>query len=243
MKPTIAMVKNIEKLQDALDAIINRGAGVEGMCLAYGATGTGKSTALSYFVNRYHAIYVEASPSWTLTGMLGAIIRAMGVDPKLMEGPRLTAADMEAFIVAEMMGKGRPLFIDELDHILLPGQSTTLRMLESLRSIYDKSRMPVVMVGMDKIDRKIALREQLARRIFVRVRFEDQDRGDVRQVADALCELPVADDWLDDLHTAVKGRIGYVVLNLALAERRAKGNRWDLIDRAHWKEATFITGR
>lgn len=198
------------------------------MMLLYGATGAGKTTALAYLLNRTNAIYVEASPSWTLHSMLATIMRALGAEPKGR------AADMEAYIIDQMAIEGRPLFVDELDHMLLPGQSTTLRMLECLRSLYDKSKMPVLMVGMDKIDRKIQLREQLKRRIFQWVKFEDLTLEDARILTDACVEVPVADDWLEDAYTATQGRIGRLVLVLAQAERRAKANAWIQIDKPTW---------
>lgn len=237
MRAKVAIVKNIGRLMDAYDAIEQRDAGVEGMCLVYGSTGVGKTTALSFLMNRKNAIYVEASPAWTLTSMLASIVRAVGIEP------HGRAADLESVIVDEMAIKGRPLFIDELDHMLLPGQTTTLRMLESLRSIYDKSRMPIVMVGMSKIDRKIKLREQLARRVFQWVEFHDLDREDIRITATDMCEIPVDDGFVEYLFEQTQGRMGRVVLGLAQAERTARGNRWSSISMQRWGNRTLQLGR
>lgn len=228
MRPKIALVGNVRRFIDAYDAIEQRDIGIEGMCLVYGATGAGKTKALTYLMNQRNAIYAEASPSWTLTSMLATIVRALGAEPKGR------AADMEAFIVDQMAIENRPLFIDELDHMLLPGQATTLRMLESLRSIYDKSKMPVVMVGMDKIDRKIRLREQLSRRIFQWIKFEDLNVEDARILADTCSEVRIADDWLTDAQTATQGRIGRLYAVIAHAERRAKANGWPEINKQLW---------
>jgi DNA transposition AAA+ family ATPase len=237
MRAKIAAVKNIARLGDALDAVIDRSDGTEGMVLVYGSTGVGKSTALAYYLNQYNAIYVEASPAWSLGSMLSAICLAMGHMPKGR------AADLEKQITDEMMQAGRPLFIDELDHILLPGQGTSLRMLEALRSIYDKSRMPVVMSGMDKIDRKIKLREQLSRRVFQWVEFTDLDAEDVRITADTLLECHVADDLLADIVTVTQGRMGRLIPVLAQIDRRAKGNGWVEVTKALWGGKPWITGR
>lgn len=228
MRAKIAHVKNIARLGDALDAVIDRSDGTEGMVLVYGATGVGKSTALAYYLNQTNAIYVEASPAWSLGSMLSAICLAMG------HMPRGRAADLEKQITDEMMQQGRPLFVDELDHILLPGQTTSLRMLEALRSIYDKSRMPVVMSGMDKIDRKIKLREQLSRRVFQWVEFTDLDADDVRVTADTLLDCHLEDDLLADLVTATAGRMGRLIPALAAIDRRAKGHGWTSVDQARW---------
>lgn len=236
MRDTTAIVKNIAALMDAFDAVENRDAGVEGMVLVYGATGAGKTRALAYLMNRTNAIYVEASPAWSLTGMLRSIVRACGIEPTGR------ASDMEQQIITEMMFQQRPLFIDELDHLLLPGQGTTLRMLEALRSIYDKSRQPVVMVGMDKVDRHIKTRQQLARRVFQWVPFADLDREDARTVADACCEVEILDDLLDHLLTASGGRMGRLILGLAQIERRAKANRLSAIGLEHWGDRRFNLG-
>ncbi|WP_347279606.1 AAA family ATPase [Plasticicumulans sp.] len=233
MRAETAIVKNIVRLDEAYEAVEQRDPGVEGMVLVYGATGAGKSTAIRRLQDRSNAIYTEASPSWSLQGMLRSIMFACGVDPKGR------AADMEKYVVDHMMGENRPLIVDELDHLMLPGQSTTLRMLEALRSLYDKSGMPVVMVGMDKIDRKIKLREQLSRRIFQWVRFDDLDYEDIRTTADSLCEVAVADDLLDHLVRQVGARMGWIVPNLARIERRAKGNGWSEIDLAGWGDRPF----
>ena len=193
-RPKVAPVKNIQRLLEAFDAVEKRDPGADGMILLYGSTGVGKTTALTYLLNQTDAIYVEASPAWTLGSMYRAIVAEIGVEPKGH------SAALERYIVDEMLTKSRPLFIDELDHLLLPGATTALRMLEALRSLHDKSHMPVVMVGMDKIEQKIKLREQLARRVFQWVKFTDLDRADARIVADTLCgDIPISDDWLDAL--------------------------------------------
>lgn len=236
MKPKVAHVKNLQRLLEAFDAVERREPGADGMILLYGTTGTGKTTALTYLLNQTDAIYVEASPAWTLGSMYRAIVAEIGVEP------RGRSADLERYIVDEMLTKGRPLFVDELDHLLLPGATTALRMLEALRSLHDKSHMPVVMVGMDKIEQKIKLREQLARRVFQWVKFGDMDRADARIVADTLSDIPIADDWLDALFAATKGRISYLAHNVKTARRRAKGNRWEVIDLAHWGPPVFLLG-
>ena len=236
MKPKVAAIKNLQRLLDAFEAVEKRDPGADGMILLHGSTGVGKTTALTYLLNQTDAIYVEASPAWTLGSLYRAIVAEIGVEPKGR------SADLERYIVDEMLTKSRPLFIDELDHLLLPGATTALRMLEALRSLHDKSHMPVVMVGMDKIEQKIKLREQLARRVFQWVRFTDLDRDDARTVADTLCDIPISDDWLDALFAATKGRISYLAHNVKTARRRAKASRWEVIDLAHWGPTLFLLG-
>ncbi|MDS4029980.1 MAG: ATP-binding protein [Candidatus Contendobacter sp.] len=237
MRAVIAPVKNISRFSSAMEAVAANEHRDERMVLIHGATGVGKSTALAYFMNRFNAVYAEASPAWSIGSMLRAIVTAAGHLPKGR------AADMERQIVDEMMGEGRPLFIDEMDYLFLPGQQTSLRMLETLHSIHDKSRMPVVMVGMDKIDRKLKLREQIARRIDQWVLFSDLDRDDARAVADHLSEVHIENDLLDLLYAATQGRMGRIRLALAQVERLAKGKKWDRIDAERWGNRPWQLGR
>lgn len=233
MKPKVALVKNIQALKDGYAAVENAELGSERIVLLHGATGTGKSTAVVYLMNQTNAIYVEASPAWTLTSMYRAIVSSIGLNPLGR------AADMERQIIDEMLYKDRPLFIDEIDHILLPGAATALRMLEAIRSLHDKAQMPVVMIGMDKIEGKIRAREQLARRVHQWVQFTDLDLGDARIVADTLSDIPIADDWIEALFGQSKGRISKIAHNIKRARVRAKANRWDEINLARWGGPIF----
>lgn len=237
MIPKVAPVKNIQRLFDAYAVVEAADSSAERMVLLNGSTGTGKTTAAIHLMNQTGALYVQASPAWTLTSMYRAIATAIGVDV------RGRAADLETLIVDDMNKKGRPLIVDELDHLLLPGASTTLRMLEALRSLHDQTGMPVIMIGMDQIERKLRTREQLFRRIFQSVKFTDLDFDDMRIVADELCATPIADDWLEALHTATKGRISYVSNNIVKAAARAKSSRWEVVDLAHWGAPLFNVGK
>lgn len=241
MRDATAIVKNISKLQEAFNAAMTRDSGVEGMVVLHGKTGAGKTTAITWLVtqlknNDIHPIWVEASPSWSLKSMLADICRACMIDPKG------SSADLAAAIKEQML-TGRPLFIDEVDHLFLPGSDTTLRMIEQVRSLYDFSKTPVVLIGMDKLERKLKTREQLYRRVFQWVEFQDFDRADVRILADALMEIPVTDDFLAFLLEKTGGRVGRLMLALAQAERRAKGNSWKEISLEIWGDKPLNVGR
>lgn len=236
-----AIVKNISRLQEAVDAAMNRDSGVEGMCVVHGKTGAGKTTAISWLITQLknadiHPIWVEASPSWSLKSMLADICRACAIEPKG------SSAELVAHIKEQMLA-GRPLFIDEVDHLFLPGSDTTLRMIEQIRSLYDFAKVPVVLIGMDKLERKLKTREQLYRRVFQWVEFQDLDIDDIRVLADTIIEIPVADDFLGMLIQKTGGRVGRIVLGLAQAERRAKGNKWPEIDLDRWGDKPLNLGR
>lgn len=224
MRDRTAIVKNISTLLGSYNDTKERNSGEEGMIGVYGRTGAGKTTAIAYLINKLkndgdNPIWVEASPSWSLRSMLADICRACEIEPKG------SSSDLVAMIKEQMM-TGRPLFVDEVDHMFLPGAETTLRMVEQIRALYDASKVPVVLIGMDKLRRKIRTREQLDRRITQWVEFVDLDADDIRTVANTLVEIPVADCFLDFVIEKAGSRVGWIVPALAQAERRAKGNGW-----------------
>jgi DNA transposition AAA+ family ATPase len=241
MRDLTAIVKNISTLQGAFNDALYRNSGEEGMVALHGKTGAGKTTAITWLISQLKndeidPIWVVASPSWSLRAMLADICRACEIEPKG------GAADLVS-IIQEKMCEGRPLFIDEVDHMFLPGQDTTLRMIEQIRALYDASKVPVVLIGMDKLKRKIKGREQLDRRITQWVEFTDLDAEDVRILADTLVEIPVSDEFLEFVIQKTEGRVGWIVPALARAERRAKVGKWDEINMDRWGDKPLHNGR
>ena len=230
MKNKMAIVKNVLNLRAAYDALAQRAHGVEGMGLVHGFTGAGKSTAIAWLKNKVDAIYVRATATWTPSAMLGALMLELGAQPLARGG-----AAMVEFIVKQLAERNRALFVDEADYLF-----SNLKMLETLRDIHDLSKSPVVMIGMEGIERRLVHRQQLARRITQWVEFLPSDAEDARVLANDVCEVDVADDLLGDLHGAAKGSMGLMVNGLAKIEAFAKPNGWKKIDRERWGNRQFF---
>jgi len=188
MRYRIAIVRNIERLQEAYESLEGRDQGTPGMGLIYGYTGLGKSTAVAWLLNQVRGLQVRALACWTPSGMLGALMRELGA------APLNRSAAMVDHIVAELRRSGRPVFVDESDYLL-----RDTRMLETLRDIHDSSGAPVVLIGMEGIERKLVHRPQLAGRISQWVEFAPTDLADARVLADTVCEVGIADDLLEQL--------------------------------------------
>lgn len=84
------------------------------------------------------------------------------------------------------------LVIDEADHI-----STKEALLETVRDISDMLEMPVILVGMGKINDNISRFPQISSRISQRVKFQKASREDIRLLIDRKCEVKVADCLVD----------------------------------------------
>jgi len=224
MRTKMAIVKNVVNLQTAYASLSNRDHGIPGMGLVYGFTGAGKTTSIAWLINQVNGVYVRANATWTPTSMLGSIMTELGAAPLHHGGAR-----MVAYIVEKLALDNRPLFVDEADYLL---QNT--KMIETLRDIHDISGSPVVLIGMEGIERKLVHRLQLARRVSQWVEFLPADLEDARTFATTVCEVEIADDLLRHLHDETKGSMGLMAVGLSRIETLAKTNGWRTVDVKQW---------
>lgn len=227
----IVLTKNLARLSDASEMLLRRAPGLPGMALVHGETGTGKTTAVAWMVNRYNGVYVRALAAWTPAAMFSAILRELG---RHASG---SGAQMVGQIIEALALSGRPLFIDEADYLV-----DSKRMSESLRDIHDMTSAPVILVGMGGIDQRLSSRKQLTGRVLQDVHFDALDRDDAKAIAAALCEVKVKADLLDAVHKATGGYVRNLVVALARIEEYAKLHGSDAIGLAEWGKRDFITG-
>jgi DNA transposition AAA+ family ATPase len=222
----MAMTKNMRRFLAAVDELMDRPMGTEGMGLLWGEPGEGKSTSIAYVVNAMDGIYARAMSSWTVTSMLGYLCKELG-------GQRmLRRADMVDFIVEQLAENKRPIFIDEADHLF--DKPKKFEMAEALRDIYDISGCPIILCGMEDIARTVQAHGRFARRITQWVEFTGIDLDDARAVADELCEVGVADCLLAHLHSSARGNIGRMVIGLSKIERMGKASGIGRVTHEQW---------
>lgn len=231
MKDKIVLTKNIVRLSDASETLLRRAPGMPGMGLVHGETGTGKTTAVAWMVNRYHGVYVRACAVWTPAAMFSAILRELG---RHAHG---SGAQMMTDIVEALALSGRPVFIDEADYLV-----DAKRMSESLRDIHDLTTVPVLLIGMQGIDQRLACRKQLTGRVLQDVHFEPLDREDALTIAHELCDTHIQDDLLDRAFAKVGGYIRNWVVALSRIEEFAKSRGKSTISLAEWGKRDLITG-
>lgn len=232
MRAKIISVKNITRLKSAGDALTSRAYGMPGMGLVYGDTGAGKTTAITWYINQCHGVYVRAMALWSPSAMLEAICTELEIPMSRSLAGTIT------MIISELEKTGRPLFIDEADYII-----DQKRMVETLRDLHDMSSVPVILIGMDGIHRKIQARKQVSGRLAQWVKFEGCDIGDARMLADGLCEVIVDTDLLAALHKATRGLARNLTVGLSRIESVGKRRGIDRMTLADWpKGEPFFVG-
>lgn len=230
MKAAIAPVKNVLTAQDAFDNLCTRGIGVPGLGLYHGPSGFGKTTSTTYLFNQVNGIYVRAMATDSASSLMSRIVGELG------SSGMWRVNKMVDFTIEQMSMYERPLFIDEADYLM-----SDIRMLETVRDLYDNTEVPVILVGMDQIARRISSRKQFFNRISEWVEFRPADLDDVMTMADSLLDdgIKVEPELLDELRKASAGEARRIVIGLNQIERLAKMNELDYVTEAHWGNQPF----
>jgi hypothetical protein len=231
MRNKLATVKNVAALQAAFEALDTRDAGIPGMGLVHGFTGSGKTTAISWLVNRTKGVYARAFGTWTPHSMLASIMHELGASPLNR------SSNMITYIAAELASQGRPLFVDEANYF-----AGDTKMLDTLRDIHDVSNTPVILIGHEGTEKRLIHRPQLARRISQWVEFKPLDVEDAAVLASTVCEVRVDADLLEELHRHAKGSIGLMTVGLARIEALAKAQGWKSVDAGTWDGRPLFLG-
>ena len=214
MKPTFAIVSNVERLMAGMAIVHQRGAMEAGMMLVTSEPGFGKTETLRWYVSQQpYAVYIRAKSGWTRHWFLNDLLAALGVSPA-----RLTE---DMFRQAKGALEARPymLVVDEVEHALADHV-----VMEAIRDLSDSTCIPVVLVGMDQVKDRIRSRyPQISSRIAVIVYFQPVSREDVVKAAATLLDgLRLEDDLVDEIHRQCEGRMRLVMNALGNCERLAR---------------------
>ena len=232
MRSKIVPVTNVAHLAEAGEALLNRAPGMPGMGLCFGASGLGKTTAIAWLATRQHGVFVRARATSTPTSMLEHICRELNIASR-----HRTSMTVDA-IVDKLTETGRPLFVDEADYVI--GQQ---RLVDTLRDLHDLSAVPVILIGMAGIDRRISLSPQLSGRMAQWVEFKAASMEDAKLLARELCEVSVADDLVAELNTRANGSIRNIVVGLSKIEQFGRSRSASKVSLNDWPRGTdFFLG-
>lgn len=229
MRAKTAITKSIKKYLVAMGALEDRNSRSERMCLLWGLSGAGKTTATAYVVNQVHGVFIRAQKIWTMTGMLGAMCESLGGKQVRNRQP------MFDFIVKQLKTKKQSLFIDEADYL-------DENLIEVVRDIHDLSKRPIVLIGMDKLRHGLLVNERFMRRITQEIVFGPIDMQDAREVCTEVCEVKVADNLLERLHAEADGNVGLIYNGLKAIEALAKRNQMESVDLEAWGPRNLFFG-
>jgi DNA transposition AAA+ family ATPase len=225
---TVAPLANVSLLMAAMKRAVSSPT-KERLLVLHGHAGYGKTTAAGYAANKLRGYRVECCSHWSRKALLAAILFEMGIPA----GHSIAA--MFDQVVEQLAKSGRPLIIDEADHLVRNS------CIELVRDIHDKSESVVLLCGEEGLPKKLERWARVHSRVLEFVPAQPADRDDVAHLARLYCPgVEIATDWLDELHRQTGGNTRRVCVNLTRA--RFEAEHLPEISLESWGERGWYTG-
>lgn len=227
----LAPLTNVALALQALERAMGRQQHLPGLVVFYGPSGWGKSMASAHASVQHHAYLVQAKSTWTKRAFLLQILQEMGVSPAR------TIYDMADQVAEQLVLSGRPLIVDEFDHIV------DRNAVEIVRDIYEGSNAPILLVGEEQLPHKLKRWERMHGRILDFVGAQPADIEDARHLREFyLKRVRVADDLVELALARSHGSARRICVNLARFEEVALQEGKKAVDLAWWGDRPLFTG-
>ncbi|VVE67835.1 hypothetical protein PAN31117_02782 [Pandoraea anapnoica] len=228
---SIAQIANLGMCDIAIERAVSRSANLPGLVCFYGPSGWGKSMAANYVANTRRARYVQAKSVWTKKHFLKSVLFEMGIKPAA------TVPEMTDQVGEELATSGRPLIIDEMDHLV------DRNAVELVRDLYESSHAPILMIGEEGLPAKLKKWERMHGRVLAWVPAQPVTLEDAYKLLPLYCPgVEVAEDMLAKLVEQSHGSVRRVCINLERFQEEAKVHGFRRVDVAAWGKRELYTG-
>lgn len=228
---SVAPLENVSLLVSLIDRVQNRGHGLPGLAVFHGDSGFGKSTAAIYAANKFQAYTIQIKSVWTAKKLCQAALMEFGVKPARV------LADMVDQVSAHLAQTGRPLIIDEADHL------TQKNMIEVVRDIYESSDAAIILIGEEQLPQKLTQWERVHGRVYDWVGAQRGKLKDVALLASIYCPgVELAADLQAELFRASDGSVRRICVNLSKVADQAAEQGLKRIGADKFR-GTFFTGQ
>lgn len=180
-----AFLKNVSAMETLVETMRERGSGSSGIGVFSGPSGFGKTVAAVHCQDQCNCLYIEARSHWRPRDFCRAVLIELGREPK-----GSVSQMMEEIILVLGRDIGRVLIVDEADWLI------TGHMIELVRTVQEKSRAPVILVGEEKLPERLAQHERCHNRVAEWVLALPCDVQDARVLARRLAPDVEIDDAL-----------------------------------------------
>jgi hypothetical protein len=206
--------RNFAALSEAVAGVTSLEKGLPALILVDGRAGLGKTEACQVYASKNDCVYLRALENWTPRWLLKQLAHELGIEPQGRVSRIFTDC------LKALRRRPRPIFVDEADHV-----ARKLNLLETLRDIYDLVGVPVILVGMNEVARKLARHPQFYSRIGRVVEFQPLDAEEIQRLALEWCGLELESNAAERLYKETEeGDFRLVVKALSMLEERVKVN-------------------
>lgn len=228
----VADTANLGLCDIALERAIDRTGSLPGMVCMYGPSGFGKSVAATHVACRRRAYYIQAKSVWSRRHTLVAILHEMGVQPG-----KATIPQMLDMVAQELALSGRPLIVDEMDHLV------DRNVVELIRDIYESSQAAILLIGEEQLPNKLKKWERFHGRILSWVPAQPVTLEDAAKLAPLYApSVEIVEDLLQHLVDISGGSVRRIAVNLELINDTAGATGIDKMDRRAWGRRELYTG-
>ncbi len=190
MKNTFIKTNNVKQFISLMDEVQKLPPNIPKLALVYGDHGLGKTHSIIWWATRNNAVYVRANNEMTQNGLLKAIAE------ELDERPYYMMQENFKLILKHLKQDSRIIIVDEADYLI-----GNKNVIEALRDIQDMTGVPIVLVGMKLIDKKIARFKHFEDRLYKKLEFEHFGVDEIAEILEELTELKFSDDAINYLAT------------------------------------------
>lgn len=190
MKKVFVKTKNVKNFISLISEIQNLPPNIPKFALVYGEHGLGKTNTIIWWATRNNAIYIRANNEMTQ----GALLKEIAIE--LGERPYYLMQDNLNVILKHLRSEPQIIIVDEVDYLI-----GNKNVIEVLRDIQDMTGIPIVLVGMSLIDKKISRFKHFEDRIYKKLRFEHFNISDIEEILKELTDLKFTVDAVSYLST------------------------------------------
>jgi len=212
MNKVFVRTKNVRNFIGLVENLISKPSNIPKMGLVYGEPGLGKSQTALWLAMKYDCIYIRCANFMTSRWLLEELVK------ELNHSPYYLTQDNFNLCVNKLSQQPQIVMIDEIDYLI-----NDTRAVETLRDIHDKTGVPIILVGMGLVHKKLERYRHLYDRFSEIVKFEKFDAVDVKQIVDELSEVPVENNAIEILHKK-HNRFRQIVQTINSCETVAKEN-------------------
>lgn len=223
MKKIFAVTANTELFTELVTSLENRDSGIPGLGLIFGEPGLGKTRTAIWYADKTGAVFIRALATATVRSFLEELVIELGYEPMYR------ASDIYKQAEKSLSENPRLLIVDEIDRLAGRWQA-----IEVLRDLTDQTGIPILMIGMDSSERKLARFKHLYYRMQAHImRFMPLSEADVKRFADQICEVQLGDSAISEIYKITSGRIGALISQFHVIEKIARANDLEVIEAKH----------
>lgn len=231
MKKTFVRTQNVKNFISLMNSLQNKPDGVPRMALVYGEPGLGKSRTALWWAVKNDAVYLRSSNMMSGRWLLEELVEELG------ETPFYKTSDLFKQCVNQLLLNPRIILIDEIDY--LAGDS---KAIETIRDIHDKTNVPIVLLGMNKADRKIMRYRHVYDRLSEILKFQTFDKNEVANIIIQLSEVQFSECAVELVFNQAN-RLRQIVRLINRAETMAEANGLSVLDEISLKELIIEDAR